>query len=271
MTWTRSLEDDAIVLRAGAAWICVRPRVAPPIGVRALVDATLATLDAPTAIAYEPARELVGADGELVALGGARCVAAGAMVECTVAIVGDVPALHVTALGPAEARTRALALVDELGLGLGAARRRWFRYDPPPGWFGVRRAGATHWLGPAHPRMPAHAIVFDARPVLDDARDRFERDLWCAAPVGLDARAPGAVTPARTSSGLEGHAQLVRGTRAGRALVQLAVAYTDERYAYLAHVEVADEPALVAAAHALCASFRPLPRAQVDAPALWVD
>ena len=52
-------------------------------------------------------------------------------------------------------------------LGLGEGRWRRFYYEPPPGWTGIARPGATLWLAPATPRRHQVMRVFDARPPTD--------------------------------------------------------------------------------------------------------
>jgi len=270
-SWTRTASDHGVVLRAGDSWIRIRPRVHALIGVRALVDATLAALDAPSAIVHEPQRELITPEGELAAVGGARCVSHGRELECTVAIVGAEPALCVEALGePGLAREHAIALISELGLGLGESRRRWFRYDPPESWFGVRRSGATVWLHPEHPRVPAIAHVFDARPGLAGDADRFDRFVLFAMPDDF-VESGSTITERRTAFGLEGRQRMVQGVRSGRELVRLAVACADDRFSYLAHFEGTNDPAVIDAVCRMFDSFRPLPHARpkLDAFGMW--
>jgi len=258
--WTRTASEHGVVLRAGDSWIRIRPRVHELIGVRALVDATLATLEAPSSIVHEPPRELITDEGELAAVGGARCISHRRELECTVAIVGAGPALCIEALGePALARDHALALTRELGLGLGGARRRWFRYDPPAGWFGVRRYGATVWLHPDHPRVPAIAYVFDARPFLAGDAERFDQRVLLAMGENFVARGESTACELRSAHGLEGWQRILEGARGGRELVRIAVACADDRFAYMAHFEGANDPALIETVRRMFDSFRPLP------------
>lgn len=270
--WTRTPDDHGVVLRAGDSWIRIRPRVHALIGVRALVDATLATLDAPSSIVHEPQRALITGEGELAVVGGARCISRGRDLECTVAIVGAEPALCIEALGePGLAREHALALTSELGLGLGGLRRRWFRYEPPAVWFGVRRSSATVWLHPEHPRVPAIAHVFDARPGLASDADELDRFVLLSMPEDFVARGDSTVTELPSAFGLEGRQRMVQGTRRGRELVRLAVACADDRFTYLAHFEGANEPALIQSVRRMFESFQPLPhgRPKLDALGLW--
>jgi len=270
--WTRTPSEHGVVLRAGDSWIRIRPRVYELIGVRALVDATIATLDAPSSIVHEPPRELITDEGELAAVGGARCISHRRDLECTVAIVGAEPALCIEALGePALARDHALALTRELGLGLGGSRRRWFVYDPPADWFGVRRYGATVWLHPDHPRVPAIAHVFDARPFLAGDADRFDRFVLLSMGDDFVARGDSTVTELRSAYGVEGRQRIVEGTRRGRELVRMAVACADDRFAYMAHFEGTNDPAVIDAVRRMFDSFRPLPhvRSKLAAFAIW--
>lgn len=261
-----------MVLRAGESWIRIRPRVHQLIGLRALVDATIATLDAPSSIVHEPQRELITTEGELAVVGGARCLSRGRELECTVAIVGAEPALCIEALGePGLARAHALSLTSELGLGLGGLRRRWFRYDPPAAWFGVRRSSATVWLHPEHPRVPAIAHVFDARPGAAGDADALDRFVLLTMPEDFVARGGSTVTEVPSAFGLEGRLRLVHGTRRGRELVRLAVASSDDRFTYLANFEGTNEPALIESVCRMFESFQPLPhgRPSSDAIVLW--
>lgn len=272
--WTRTTCEDGVVLRAGESWIRICPRVRPLIDARTLVARMLATLEAPRAIAHDPLRTLITPEGELATVGGARCIAGGREVECTVVIVGDEPALCLEALGePALVRDHALALTRELGTGLGGSRRRWFRYDPPAGWFGVRRPGATVWLHPAHPRMPAIATVFDARPFVAGEADRFDRFVLLAMSDDFVARGEPTVSAVTTAHGLEGRRSGVFGTRGGRELARVAVACTDDQFSYLAHFEGTNDPATLDAVHRMIQSFRPLPQARLasDAFAMWEE
>ena len=270
--WTRTASVDGVVLRASDSWIQIRPRVRTLIGARALVDATLATLAAPSAIVREPLRTLITPEGELATVGGARCISRGRDRECTVVIVGDEPALCIEAMGePGLARDHALALTRELGLGLGGSRRRWFRYDPPAGWFGVRRSGATLWFHPEHPRVPAIAYVFDARPFVAGDADRFDRFVLLSMGDDFVAHGTSKVMPMRTTHGIDGRRRVVEGNRGGRELVRVAVACADDQFTYLAHFEGANDAALIGAVHRMTDSFRPLPQARIanDAFAMW--
>lgn len=271
-TWTRTTCEDGVVLRAGESWIRIRPRVHSLIDARTLVARTIATLDAPASVAHEPLRTLITPEGELATVGGARCTTRGRDVECTVVIVGDEPALCLQALGePGLARDHALALTRELGIGLGGSRRRWFRYDPPPGWFGVRRPGATVWLHPAHPREPAIATVCDARPFVAGDAERFDRFVLLTMGDDFVARGEPTVSVMTTAHGIGGSRRMVLGTRGGRDLVRVAVAGTDDQFSYLAHFEGTNDAATLEAVHRMIQSIRPLPQARLanDAFAMW--
>ncbi len=270
--WTRAASEQGVVLRAGDSWIRIRPRVHVLVGMRALVDAAIATLDAPTSIVHEPLRELITAEGELAAIGGARCVSRGRELECTVAIVGAAPALCLEALGdPGLAREHTLALTSGLGLGLGESRRRWFRYDPPAGWFGIRRSGVTAWLHPDHPRVPAIAHVFDARPVVADESDRLDRFVALAMDDHFIARGEPTLSELPSGFGLDGQQRTLEGTRGGRELVRVAVACTDDRFLYLAHFEGTNDQGVLETVRRMFQSFRPLPTPQptLDGFAMW--
>lgn len=272
IAWTRTTCEDGVVLHAGESWIRIRPRVHSVIDARTLVARTIATLDAPASVTHEPLRTLITPEGELATVGGARCVAGGREVECTIVIVGDEPALCLEALGePGLARDHALALTRELGIGLGGSRRRWFRYDPPPGWFGVRRSGATAWLHPAHPGVPAIATVFDARPFVAGDADRFDRFVLLTMGDDFLARGELTVSAIKTAHGIEGRRSAALGTRGDRELVRVAVAGTDDQFSYLAHFEGTNDAATLETVHRMFQSFRPLPQARLanDAFAMW--
>ncbi len=270
-TWTRTPIEHGVVLRAGDNWIRIRPRVHELIGARALVDATLATLAAPSSVAHEPLRTLITPEGELAVVGGARCISDGRELECTVAIVGAEPALCLEALGePVVARDHALTLTRELGLGLGTSRRRWFRYDPPVGWFGIRRSGATVWLHPEHPRMHAIAYVFDARPFVASDSDHLDRFVQLTMGDEFVARS-NSTAEFRSVHGIEGRLRMLEGTCGDRELVRLAVACSDDQFRYMAHFEGTNHPSSVRAVRQMFESFRPLPQGRLEneAFAMW--
>lgn len=270
--WTRTAIEQGVVLREGDSWIRVRPRVDVLVGARALVDAAIATADVPSAIVHEPQREEITPEGELAVVAGARCVSRGRELECTVAIIGAEPALCIEALGePGRARAHALSLIGELGLGLGETRHRWFRYETPARWFGVRRSGGTAWLHPDHPRVPAIAHVFDARPTVADDADRFDNYVLRAMGDDFEARGESVVTDLEPAFGLEGRLRVAHGTRRGHEVVRIAVACSDDRFSYFAHFEGTNDPEIIETVGRMFASFRPLPRARtkLDAFGMW--
>lgn len=220
----------------------VHPRVATLAPLRELIDGDIT------------ARELTTHEGELAVIGSATT----SDREHAVAIVGANPALVIDATGaPGETLARVTALVDELGTGLGLSRRRWFRYVPPIGWYGVRRHGVTVWLAPEHPRVPGVLHVFDARPFLGGDAETFEQCLSLAMPPGFTATDDGTVAQLRSPHGLEGPLRTVPGTREGHAVTRLATMLGDGRYCYCAHFEGA--ATLVDTVTATLDSFQPLP------------
>ncbi len=231
--------------------VTVRPRVTTLVPLRDLLgrDAT--------------ARELSTHEGELAIIGSATT----SDREHAVAIVGANPALVIDATGaPGETLAHVTALVDELGTGLGPARRRWFRYSPPAGWYGLRRHGVTVYLAPEHPRVPGVLHIFDARPFLGGDAETFEQCLSLAMPPGFTATDDGSVATLRTPHGLEGPLRTVAGTREGHAVTRLATTLGDDRYCYCAHFE--GDATLVETVTATLDSFQPLPIAAAKLPEL---
>ena len=264
--WRRSPCAGGVVLDDGSIRIRIRPRLGRVLHPRVVARQVLAGQPA-GAIAFEPVEELLTTEGELAVVATARqgdC-------ECSVAVAGDEPALCIDAVGePGRARELVRSLVSAVGLALGATRRRWFRYDPPAEWFGVRRHASTVWLHPAYPRSPAIARVFDARPFCTTVVERWDRFLYLRMDDRFVAHTAPVASTFRAATGLEGRLRTVEGTRPGCAgsWVRIAAVTADDRFAYLASFEGPDHPATRTMFQQLVDSFQPVPHSADSVRAL---
>ena len=266
--WRRSPCAGGVVLVApdGEGRLRIRPREHQPRRLREIV-AEVASEVPHARLELARLERFATSEAELAALAIAKLHGADRPVHAAVAIVGDRPFACFDALGDENLCEMVRALADELGAGLGARRRRWFLYDPPTGWFGVRRGERTMWLHPAYPRVAAVATVFDARVFRNDRLEQLDRELFL--------RIGGTFTPIADEDRLvENHHQLtgrlriVHGATSTRAVAALA----DDRFAYFAHLQAPDAADLDVF-HELIASFQPLPQVTPFGAmmGLWAD
>lgn len=228
--WTRSHVADGVRLvdPDGARSIRLWPRhpLVPP---RSLVrDVGAAVFGASTHLDHEAIARVVTDEGELALV--ASATARSSPRGCSVSLCGDQPCLRIDVVG-ADHRALAMTLARSLGLGLGRDRRRWYPYEPPRGWYGVRRGASTLWLHPHYPRVPAQITMLDARRFVIGATTRLDRWLHARpdarpAPVEHDVR-----EDLDSVRGLRGRARTLHGAATSASAVALA----DTRYLYLAH------------------------------------
>jgi len=162
---------------------------------------------------------------------------------------------------------RALVETDSHMLG---ARRRRFRYLPPPGWQRSPFGLATHWYSPEPSRAGAVITVWPASPIAGGATGMVEslveqagsspqfavQDRW--GPYPVTAR-----------SGLHGSGwDIVGSPPGGQVRRRTIVVLEDDRYVYPARLEVILKgPSYEAcgAFFALIASAQPIPRGRDEA------
>jgi hypothetical protein len=142
-------------------------------------------------------------------------------------------------------------------LGLGADRRRWYFYAPPPGWTGIRRAHATEWLPPDVGASRATLTVLDARPARPTRAELAHRRTFDGLPAYLADVPPSPPVPVVAGGGARGEIVV----RAAAPLARADATVRDGRWLYELRLACrADDverfrPAIELAA----ASVRPLP------------
>jgi hypothetical protein len=175
--WLRQLTADGAYLvppdGSRAAWISVRQRVAPvrPF-TRVLAEHRwLVPPELRAALMRAPIRRGLTNAGEPMASSGiAGPTASGVPYVAQVAAVyTESHFLWVFGTGAGEAFTTTVptavhTLATGIYVGADPRRRRWYRYDPPGGWRGLRRHQTTIWYPPDFPQNRAAIHVLDAAP-----------------------------------------------------------------------------------------------------------
>ncbi len=157
-------------------------------------------------------------------------------------------------------------------LSLGRDRRRMYLYDVPAGWRGVRRAHATTFFHPDHPRHGGTIEVFDARPAHVGAPDIHDRLLYVDSPRIVSADPP--KPPSRVASvhGLEGGKIAMTGRDAeGRQVLIHRVTMTDfaKKFIYMVQAEALETEmgGCIDALVQILTSIRPVPVANAPGDA----
>jgi hypothetical protein len=134
---------------------------------------------------------------------------------------------------------QARAMYASLSLGLGR-RRRWFLYDPPPGWWGVPSGLVANWYPPDYPSVPINLVVFPAAPHAVSPDLDADPQLGAEIVDGMDLVGPIACEARTTRSGLDGRHYRLRGRhRAGLVQREVMVFY-ETPYLYSVRTETAD-------------------------------
>jgi len=282
--WRRLFQPDGVMFvhpdGAGTGAIRIRDRVRPLRSVAALVDEACAELRALSASATPGApRAMVTLEGEHAAIAeiaGRLAPDQPPYVRVVGVVYGDDWFRwldgHLVVGAEAIARTfvdRVELLVQHACLGLGARRRRWFRYTPPPGWHGRRHGLQARWFPPGYPREAAVIVVPPAKP-LDEAPlvASLDRLLVEDGMVGFECDEQ-IVDPIQTASGLSGQLTRAFGCYPGRPPTSLQLAeLTDQRFAYhlVLEAEADAAPRAELAFLAAIRSVAPVPEAAHAAP-----
>ena len=166
-----------------------------------------------------------------------------------------------------------LARADVHGLG---QRRRWYLYDPPPGWHGIYEPVQTTWSAPD--QQPAAITVWHAVPKSSGASVEtfFERILGQDAAGAYTLLGSSTESEVQSRHGLTGSLIRVRGHFPGLPITERALAvFEDPSYVYGLKLEGRDE---LSSEHLACfvrllGSIRPLPAgdpSHTDAFSHWV-
>lgn len=162
------------------------------------------------------------------------------------------------------AATRRLTL--GLPLGLGADRRRRYRYQRPPGWHPIVKRHEVVWYPVDFPRVHAAIHVFDAKPAQPGRANDLDRLVLMDPQRTLQSFTGEQVYSVLTDTGLRGAYEVLRGTRDGgtpAALVRATL--TDGRFSYSLRLE-AHEPGIDEAREhfdRVVRSVHPIPGPQV--------
>ena len=269
--YSRDGSNSTIRIRSRQA-----PLIPPPSVISTLVD-ELQIADSK----LSPYEGFVTVEGEFGTLVGVSGVANGLHVELCVAILfGDDWYTTIEGVASPPQITSVRATVHELAqmysLGLGAIRRRRYRYMPPAGWVCRTRGLIDEWHLPG---SSASISVFPSRPLVETAAGAVDRALHELV-LGDFVATSDREAPLETAQFETGLARFVVGQSAGKPVHHDVAVLQDDRYYYVSRLQTPAETlsATRAIFSALVETIEPLPRPQpavaaVD-PALsavWAD
>jgi hypothetical protein len=269
--WHRVRTAEGVVLvpplGPDAAAIQIFERRRPLRRMKDVLDEMIATMDRESLV-RGPVERFPTLEGEYGAMTTLTTTVDGAPLVRTVAmLVGDDAYTLIDALvAYSQLDDHVTQLVREIAtsyfLSLGGNRRRMYLYDVPAGWHGVRRAHATTYYHPDHPRHGGTIDVFDARPAAVGAADIHDRILFVDSPRIVSADPPKQPSRVVSAHGLAGGKIAMTGLDAdGQQVVIHRITLTDTKFIYMVQAEAteAEMPGCLPALVQILSSIRPLP------------